>query len=310
MPNDAYIEQLAGLAGTVPTEAAVYALEPPSSTAVATRLQRLIEAVAEITQRPSDRRSAEVTADRTFVHLPDGGRAVTYHASGAVTVRTGLAPMDALFPEPEPADKLAPRVLKMSERLGLSRWVRAGERLSLERVWRIMAGAGDAQGTTVPPVLCRAVGAFRHYVGDVPIWGPAAVVVSLGGRDALDSVTVHVRSTSGEVVDRVPVLKPEVAARDVMRQMLSLVRGGKQEFTELARPTGFSFGYLSLPKRKAQELLAPVYVATLTTEGDDPMNHLVVVPASEKEYLPVRRVGAAPVVVESRQILPDEHETA
>jgi hypothetical protein len=210
--------------------------------------------------------------------------------------------MDALFPDPELVDSLAPRVVKMYERLGLSQWPHVGEHFAFERVWRIMAGAGDAGGTIVPPILCRAVGAFRHYCDGLPVWGPPAAVVSLAGGDALDTVTVQVRSTSGEVIDRVPVLRPEVAAREAMRQLVGLVRGAKQEFFELARPTGFSFGYLSLPKRKAQELLAPVYVATVTTEGHEPMNHMVVVPGSEKEYLPIRRAGTVPNVVESRQL--------
>ena len=54
-----------------------------------------------------------------------------------------------------------------------------------------MAGAGDAHGTTVPPVLCRAVGAFRHYVDDIPVWGPAAAALTIPGDGGLDRVALH-----------------------------------------------------------------------------------------------------------------------
>jgi hypothetical protein len=295
------LQSLADLAGEVPSEAAVHALERPSPKAAVARLERLVEAAADATGLAWDRRNAEVRSDRTVVGLPDGGHAVAHHASGAVVVATGLAPMHGLFSRAESDEELRRRVLNVADRLALARWVRDGERLGLERVWRIMAGAGDAHGTTVPPVLCRAVGAFRHYVDDIPVWGPAAAALTIAGDGGLDRVALHLRSTSGRIVDRVRVVEPVVAARDVVRQLAGLRPELKDQSLDFARPTSFDFGYLSLPRRKTQELLAPVYMATFTTQGDEPMNHLLVAPATEKDYLAVGRSGAAPPILDARE---------
>lgn len=121
------------------------------------------------------------------------------------------------------------------------------------------------------------------------------------GDGGLDRVALHLRSTSGRIVDRVRVVEPVVAARDVVRQLAGLRPELKDQSLDFARPASFDFGYLSLPRRKTQELLAPVYVATFTTQGDEPMNHLVVAAATEKDYLAVGRRGAAPPILDARE---------
>ena len=77
-----------------------------------------------------------------------------------------------------------------------------------QRLWQIKAAAGDRKGKVVDPVLFRIVGAFRHYVLDLPVWGPASVAVKLAGDASLDSLTIQIREASGERIDEVRTISP------------------------------------------------------------------------------------------------------
>src|SRR5215208_6345142 len=96
--------------------------------------------------------------------------------------------------------------------------------LAMPTAWR---------GTTVEPVPCGLVGAYRHVIGIQPVLGPASVAIKLAGGGALDSVSVQVRETSGERIEWAPIVRPEVAARQVVMQLGSLMGRSKVPFVEL-----------------------------------------------------------------------------
>ena len=196
---------------------------------------------------------------------------------------------------------------QLSDRLHLSDHIAQGESLEFERLWRIKACATDREGHSTDPVLCRAVGAFRHVVGGLPVWGAASAVVRAAAHGQLDKVEVHARHTVPGPVDRVKVLPPEEAAVLVLRQLSGLQPGGEREFGDQAQPVSFQLGYFALGKRKSQPYLAPAYVALVEVQGENEgepegrLGHVAVVGGAEKDYLQFARFGAEPQGIGHRE---------
>jgi hypothetical protein len=109
----------------------------------------------------------------------------------------------------------------------------------------------------------------------------------------VSGVGVDWRPVAPEPVDRAKIIDPERAARAILADLAGRLPGG--EFTDKDFDVAlFSLGYLSLPKRRAQGMLAPVYVALLERRGWSMINHVVAVPATEKIYESVARIVAMP----------------
>lgn len=301
MDEREFIEKLAGTAKEPPRKVAVVALKRLSLDDMRKRTKSLLSQVTRATGLQLDRNDWVVREDRTLIHLPNGGRAVTYHASGAMTVKSGLAPMESLFEKVEDREALTALVEETADLLDLARWAGPQESLKFEKLWQIKAAAADRQGNTTKPVLCRAIGAYRHFVNEIPVWGPASAVVQLAGGGTFDSVSVQIRPTAGETLDVVEVLSPEQPAGRVVSQLNSLFGKSKLCAADVMVPISFRFGYFSFSKRQAQPVLAPVYVAAVHLEGEETANYLVVVSASEKEYLPLGLMGSPPPVSEKRR---------
>lgn len=293
MSDDVFIKKMVESVGEVPSEVDVYAVRQYALDEIGQRAERFLTTVAESFSLPQDRGDRMIQEDRTVIRLPLGARAVVYHASGAMQIVSGLQPMEALFSQMDDQESLIRLVEKTVDRLNLGEWIGKEASLSFEHLWQIKAAAADREGITVKPVLCRIIGAYRHYVGKFPVWGAASMAVKLAGEGQLDSVTLQVRETTGEVLDRASVLEPERAAHQVLQQLKSLMGRSKIPASEMARPQWFSFGYVSLSKRKPQRLLAPVYTAAVEIVGqEEAQAYLFVVPATEKAYLPLERMGS------------------
>jgi hypothetical protein len=283
----------------VPERAEVRELRPTSVAEGERRLRRLLAAAGEATGRRLDKGEWATQKQRTTVRLPENAHAAAYHASGALRIATGIEPMAALFGAPAPADELTRLVTRTADALRLSEWVGEGERLEFERLWQIKAGAVDREGRAVPTVLCRAVGAFRHTVNGVPVLGAASAAVKVAAGGALDAVTLQVRATAPTVLDRPAVLPPEQGVRLLLARMRDLMGKSSVPYAELARPRWTRFGYLSLSKRQAQRVLAPVYLAQVDVEHEqEAQGYLLAVRATERTYLalPAGREAPAPQV--------------
>jgi hypothetical protein len=279
----------------VPPRAEVIAVRQHSLDDLEKRARSFLDATGEALSLPLNHRDWVLQNDRTLVRMPLGARAVIYHASGAMKLVTGLKPMESLFNKLEEREKLIGLVKETADRLKLHELVRQNEILRFERLWQIKAAAADRKGQTVEPVLCRVVGAYRHFVGELPVWGAASVAVKLANEGTLDSLTVQMRQTTSEVIDRVEILRPEQAARQVFLQLSGLMGESKIPVSEVAKPRTLRFGYLSLSKRKAQRVLAPVYIAEIEIEGqEESQAYVFVTPATEKTYLPLPNGSEAP----------------
>jgi hypothetical protein len=200
--------------------------------------------------------------------------------------------MEYLFEKLDRRDELINLVEDMGKRLNINDWIPENDKLSFERLWQIKAAAADSQGKMIDPVLCRVVGAYRHFVNDIPVWGPASVAIKLAGGGQLDSLTVHVRESTGEVIDQVKIIDPEQAARQIMAQLNGLI--GQKDIRDIrgTKPSYFEFGYLSLPKRKVQRVLAPVFIAGIEIHDEEAQAYQMIVPASERDFLALCRSGS------------------
>ncbi|MEO5812330.1 MAG: hypothetical protein ABIU96_14325 [Rhodanobacter sp.] len=291
MDTEKLMEALVSIRQELPDEINILELRRSSVDDQQRRLRKLLESSGDACERNFDRGQWQTRDDYTVVNLPQGARAELFHASGAVKLTSGRSDMESFFKEPEPKQQLIKRAETMLKTLGIHEQLGRGETLAFERMWQIKACAADRSGKASEPVLCRAVGAFRHQVEGIPVLGPASVAVQLAGNGEFDMVSILIRNPAGETLDRVKTVHPERAARNLVQQLAAQFGNSKGDI-QFDCPDGMRFGYLSLPKRKAQRLLAPVYMATIDVTHEKERQGLVlVVQATEKSYLPLNPPG-------------------
>ena len=279
--------------------APIYRIEPHS-------LDELERSAAQLANRVAgqkeDRKSRIVRGNgRSDLLLADGFRARVYHPSGAIAIKAGLAPMEHLIGERADKKTLTDAAAATAKRLGLDRLRTTDEKLAFERLWQIKAAGINRDRGRGREVVCRAIGAFRRYLGDLPVWGRASVVVELAGGDKLGGVGVDWRPIAPEPIDRAKVLDPERGARAVIADLNGRLPGGEFSAKDFDVAL-FSLGYISMPKRRAQGIFAPIYVALLERHARTTMNHVVVVNGSEKVYEDVCRLNVAPPKDAARRI--------
>jgi hypothetical protein len=280
------IEKIASGVTGVPDRAEVLGLRLHSIDEIERRAKHLLATVGEAFHLPVGRTDWVEKSGHTVIRMPGGSRAVYYHASGAMKVVSGLEPMEALFSGVDKRDALEKLIEHAAARLNLREFISRNEAVRFERLWQIKAMATSREGMNVHPVLCRVVGAYRHIIGGLPVWGPASVVLKLAGGGRFDSLAVNLRETTGEVIDRANILSPELAAQRIVLQLQALVGKSKINLDEAAKVDWSCFGYLSLARRKAQSVLAPVFIASISIVGqDEAQGYVLATPATEKSYL-------------------------
>lgn len=295
-----FTERLARLAGDLPREIAVLALHEQTEVderglALAHRLAASLGwTVRE--EQTSRRRATSVLRD------PRHGRAIVFGASGAVSVRAAIAPFDELFDDDPGDEELSRQVTKQLDRLDLPDILSEAERLDLERLWRVRAAGSDPEGTVSDPVLCRAVGAFRHRVRDLPVLGRASVHVEVTGHGNVSAMSATLRSPAraSHVIASVKPRDPFDAAGEVASRLAKMLGG--RDLGDEVTPKSFAFGYLSLGRRRAQTVLAPFFVADVTIQGGRDRTrsaHLVPVAGSTERFISLPR-GAAPAAQERK----------
>jgi hypothetical protein len=296
MDINSLMESLSSSKLDVPSEIRILELRRFSVEDSRRRLVKVLKKGSEVCERDFDRGEWTVYDDRTFVRLPQGAHAVVYHASGAVKLATGLAPMDSVFADIESREKLAARTEKVLVAMGLRDTLGRAETLAFERLWQMKACAADRHGTVTETALCGAVGAFRQHLDGIAVLGPASAAIHILGGGLLHSVSVQMRSLGAEVIETAKVVHPERAVRQIAQQLQVRFDQAKDR-VQLESGSGLRFGYLSLPKRKVQRLLAPVYMATIDVMHEQERQALVMaVPATDKNYLPLDPPGAEGVV--------------
>ncbi|QNA99031.1 hypothetical protein [Massilia sp. Se16.2.3] len=247
--------------GHLPNRAEVLALRPFTRDDAAARARRFLNLIREADACPHDRANFVVHDDRTLVQLPAGARAVVYHASGALQFHSGLAPFATPFARVEEREALTRQVEAAAERLRVREW--AGEHtLAFERLFQSKGQGADPNGRVAEALLFRAIGAYRQSIAGIPVLGAASVAVTLAGDGVLDALAVRIRPGVAETLDTAAIIAPELAARQVARNLASVLGKAKERLpAEAIVSQTLRFGYLDLGKRKAQRVLAPVFLA-------------------------------------------------
>jgi hypothetical protein len=188
---------------------------------------------------------------------------------------------------------------KAAERLGLSRLVPEGDALDFEHLWRIMAAGGDAEGARSESVLCRAIGAFRHSVAELPVYGRASATVELAADAKLSAISFSCRRYAGDEGMKsvaAKVRRPDEAAGEVAARLVRAFGGLEQLRSTRVQAEWFRFGYLSLGRRHSQAVLAPFYIASIGLEHEfEASAHVIAVTGSEEQFVrlpPGRRTTA------------------
>src|SRR6059058_6172328 len=164
------------LAGAyVPETADVILLQQPNREQLQARARRLVALLQEHGDCPHDNGSSwQARDDQTVIHLADGARAVVYHASGALRYVSGLAPMASPFDRATGLEELIQRVETRALKLNLRDWAGAHGDLRFERLFRRLAAGAHHDGKLSDITLLRAIGAWRQFIGRIPVLGAAS----------------------------------------------------------------------------------------------------------------------------------------
>ena len=287
---DALAEQLGSMVDRVPDAVDVVQIAQPDVGTVQRRLTGLVDAVTAAAGLEPGRPEISTRPTRTSLRVPGRLRGTGFHASSAMSVVLDLAPFDDIFEADPGGDELTAMTMAAADRLGLAKLLPDGDSLAFERLWRIRAAGGDPDGRVTEPVLCRAVGAFRHYTRELPVYGRASATVELAAGGKLASVSLSTRrfadDDGGKTVATAKVRRPDAAARDAAAHLVRAFGGAEELRSTRLVPEWFRFGYLSLGRRRAQGLLAPFYVASVAVDREyEASAHVIAVAGSEEQYV-------------------------
>lgn len=302
MNEQLLIDSLTKSVGRLPTQADVIGLQQFSLDDMQGRTKRFLTMVTEQEDRSTDRGDWQSSDHQTSISLPKGARAMLYHASGAMKYSSGMTPFQSMFERVADRETLTKMVGEAARKFNVAQWAGAGGEINFERLWQMKAQGEDRSGKKSDPVLTRVIGAYRHFIGGIPVLGAASVALKLGASGVLDSLAVQVRSRASEVLDQARIISPELGAKQICAQLNSLIGFGKVATSaELIESQTMRFGYLNLGKRKAQQLLAPAFLAQVVLRHkEERQAYLFVVSATEKSYLQICQCGDEGVATMAR----------
>jgi hypothetical protein len=285
---------------TLPQEAAVVVLRQLSLDELHSRARRFISMLQKHDACAHDNGNWQQRDDQTVVRLPGGARAVVYHASGALEYVSGLAPAILPFKRCHEKEELVRQLNARAERLGLASWAPSGSELAFERLFQSKARGADRKGKLADTVLFRAIGAYRQLIGGLPVLGAASAALKLAGDGQVDTLSVALRPGAGEVLERARIIEPEVASRQIVLQLSSLL-GTSAIGRDTVESAVMWLGYLDLGKRKPQRVLAPMYVAQVVLRHAHVRQaYVLAVRATEKTWLEAPLLGTEALATVSR----------
>lgn len=233
--------------------------------------------------------------DRTKIRLPEGAGLQLFNVSGAMMLERGWSAFEHVISNDTgqvDREVLNRQVEEGVQHLELDR-SRGREELRFERLWQLKAAGMTRERERGPVALTRVVGAFRRYLYDLPVWGRASVFVKVAAEGQVDSAGIDWRPVSQNPIDQARVLDPKDAAKRTLDELSVYLPGGQFTLEDYA-PEFFSLGYFSLPKRRVQAVMQPVWVAMFRGRGPTTLNRLLVVPGATKIYEPIGRIVQAP----------------
>jgi hypothetical protein len=284
-----------------PAHADVLLLAQLSRDQLQARARRFVGLLREQDGCPNDDGSSWKQNDsQTVIHLTGGARAVLYHASGALRYVSGLAPASSPFARGAEQDTLLRLVQERALKLKLADWAGTNAELRFEHLFRTLGRGTDRTGKQSEATLFRAIGAYRQFVGGIPVLGAASAAVQVAGDGQLDTLAILTRPANGEVLERAAVIAPLDGARRILGQLSSLL--GQREIPgDAVESATLEFGYLDLGKRKPQRVLAPAYVAKIVLRHRNVRQaYVLAAAATERPYLEIPVFGSEAPVTRGR----------
>ena len=303
MNEQTLIDSLAAACeGQQPTRADVLVLRPFTEDDVRARASRFVGQLHAADACARDHVQLVARADRTQVLLTGGARAVVYHASGALQYSAGIAPFQAPFERTEEREVLTRLVGAAAQRLNIRDWAADNGSLAFERLFQSKGQGADRNAHLSDAVLFRVTGTWRHLIGGIPVLGAASVAVTLAGDGTLDALAVRIRPAVAEKLDNAAIIAPELAARQVAARLASVLGEAREKLPgDAVVSQTMRFGYLDLGKRKAQRVLAPVFLAQIVLRHRlETQGYVFAVPATERHYLELPLFGAEAVASRAR----------
>jgi hypothetical protein len=232
--------------------------------------------------------------ERTLYQLANNARLETHHLSGALRFVSGFEPMEDLFQEMMDKRKLTEQIETIAKKFDIAAFTSKNESIEFERLWQIKAAAVSQEGVESNQVLCRSIGAYRHFVNKVPVLGAASATIKLTGSQAVDAFSVFARSTSSKSLGSEKVISPDESAKRIYKQLAALGGKTKTPVYEMAKVQSFQFGYMNSSKRSSQNFLIPIVMAVIDLESKDfPQGYVLVAPATDNPKLvPVLRAAS------------------
>lgn len=235
------------------------------------------------------------------IQLPDQGHVTVFHPSGAIAglkrSRPGLNPIEH---DERKVDRKP--LIARAEQLAHSiaeHYVSDGESLRFESSWEwkgrgaLIASKQKPSVETTPVALFEVLGAFRRYIGELPVLGRASIHVGIGPAATLVRWGVDWRKVHHETAIETAVIDPEDGARRVLDGLWW--RRPERPFTlDDFEVTGFQLGYVSFSRRRSQFMMQPAWVASLEPRNGTSMGHVVAVPAAPRAFEPMGRSAMTP----------------
>lgn len=284
-----------------PTHADVLLLQQLSREQLQARSRRFVSLLREQDGCPhDDGGSWKQSGDHTVIHLAGGARAMLYHASGALRYVSGLAPAAAPFARGTEQEALLRQVEERALKLQLAEWAGGRGELRFEHLFRTLGRGADRAGRHSEATLFRAIGAYRQFVGGIPVLGAASAAVQVAGDGQLDTLAILTRPGNGEVLERAALIDPRAGARQLLLQLSALL-GQREIPPDTVESAAMQFGYLDLGKRKPQRVLAPAYVAKIVLRHRNVRQaYVLAVAATERPYLDIPVYGSEAEVTRGR----------
>ena len=179
--------------------------------------------------------------------------------------------------------------------------VSRGEPLRFERLWRLKAAGMKEDGERGPVALTRVVGAYRRFIGRLPVWGRASVLVELAAEGRVAAAGVDWRPVAPRPFERTEVLPPNEAGARILGELQKFAQGRRPSGKDY-EPVMFSLGYFSLPKRRYQAIMQPVFVAMFEPTGNSEPRTRDHRAGRAKCLRPIARPIAAPPLLDKEKI--------
>jgi hypothetical protein len=234
--------------------------------------------------------------NRTIFRFQENISASMFHASGAVRLDAHFPPLQSIIAaDTDGVDEIELRRFSDEAREQLEFQPKTShEALRFERLWRLKATGITEEGERGPIALTRIVGAYRRYIGRLPVLGRATLFVEVAAKGQVAAAGVDWRPVVERPIDETAVLSPEDGALRVLAELQRLDR--ERRFTrDDYMPEFFALAYFSFPKRRHQAFMQPTYVAMFRPTGPiQSVGQVIVVPAAPNAYEPIARFQAVP----------------